>query len=323
MTTNPTPTPLTIEINNPELAALLREKMSDERFNVEEILQATLDWQAAMSAAPPPPQPKEAASLLGATADDDRYVAQARLLDLAVAIKKSDFEIKKFIVIYMLLMQIDANGPYQGASRLAVMLYGIHIAPNRFEEYWRLMRSANVDAEMNTFLKRASDQPDLKDKLMKASKNYGEVARVAEREGLKKTAAEWEKYLKSWEFLTQMMKGLVERGVMNQTQFQDRTGFKYGDMNMAHLGEGIDQVIMGGVLSATGWSGKISGLGNLKVPMAAIIFPTTIVMMDGMEGRRFEFKELGQMFAQSFLMALEGMVMALDEMRTQFDRFFG
>ena len=80
---------------------------------------------------------------------------------------------------------------------------------------------------------------------------------------------------------------------------------------------------MGSVLSATGWSGKISGLGNLKVPMAAIIFPTTIVMMDGMEGRKFEFKELGQMFAQSFVLALEGMVIALDEMRGQFERFFG
>ena len=157
---------------------------------------------------------------------------------------------------------------------------------------------------------------------MNGGKNYAEVAKVAEREGLKKTAAEWEKYLKSWEFLTQMMKSLVERGAMSQTQFKDRTGFQYGDLNMAHLGEGIDQVIMGGVLSATGWSGKISGFGNLKVPMAAIIFPTTIAMMDGMEGRKFEFKELGQMFAQSFLLALEGMVIALDEMRSQFENFF-
>jgi hypothetical protein len=322
MRTDPIPTPLTIEIHDPELAALLREKMRDERFNVEAILQATLDWQAAMSAEPLP-EPKEAVNLLkGATADDERYLAQARLLDLAVAIKKSDFETKKFIVIYMLLMIYDVNGPYQGASRLAVRLYGIFIEPNRFEEYWRLMRSANPDAEMNTFLKRVSEQPDLKNKLMKGSKNYAEVARVAEREGLKKTAAEWEKYLKSWEFLTQMMKGLVERGAMSQTQFKDRTGFQYGDLNMAHLGDGIDQLIMGGVLSATGWSGKISGLGNLKVPMAAIIFPTAIVMMDGMEGRKFEFKELGQMFAQSFVLALEGMVVALDEMRAQFDNFF-
>lgn len=322
MRTDPIPTPLTIEINNPEVAAMLREKMSDERFNVEAILQATLEWQAAMSAEPLP-EPKEAVKLWkGATANDELYLAQARLLDLAVAIKKSDFETKKAIAVYMLLMLSDINGPYQAASRLAARLYGIHIEPNRFEEYWRLMRSANVDAEMNTFLKRVSEQPDLKNKLMKGSKNYAEVARVAEREGLRKTAAEWEKYLKSWEFLTQMMKGLVERGAMNQTQFRDRTGFQYGDLNMARLGEGIDQMIMGGVLSATGWSGKISGLGNLKVPIAAIIFPTTIVMMEGMEGRRFEFKELGQMFAQSFLLALEGMVIALDEMRAQFNNFF-
>ena len=315
-------TPLTIEIHNPEVAVMLREKMSDERFNVEAILQAVLEWQAAMSAEPPP-EPKNAVKLWkGATADDEHYLAQARLLDLAVAIKKSSFETKKYIFIYMLLMLSDVNGPYQAASRLARQLFGIVIEPNRFQDYWRLMRSANVDAEMNAFLKRVSEQPDLKNKLLKGSKNYAEVARVAEREGLKKTAAEWEKYLKSWEFLTQMMKGLVERGAMNQTQFKDRTGFQYGDLNMAHLGEGIDQMIMGGVLSATGWSGKISGLSNFKVPMAALIFPTTIVMMDGMEGRRFEFKELGQMFAQSFLMALEGMVTALDEMRTQFDNFF-
>jgi hypothetical protein len=322
MQTDPIAAPLTIEIHNPEVAALLREKMRDDRFNVEAILQAMLDWQEAISAEPLP-EPKEAVNLLkGATPNDDLYLAQARLLDLAVAIKKSDFETKKFIVIYMLLMLSDVNGPYQGASRLAARLYGIHIEPNRFEEYWRLMRSANPDAEMNTFLKRVSEQPDLKNKLMKGSKNYAEIARVAEREGLKKTAAEWEKYLKSWEFLTQVMKGLVERGAMNQTQFKDRTGFQYGDLNMAHLGEGIDLMIMGGVLSATGWSSKISGLGNLKVPMAAIIFPTTIVMMEGMEGRKFEFKELGQMFAQSFVLALEGMVIALDEMRAQFDNFF-
>jgi len=322
MRTGPMTTPLTIEIHNPEVAVMLREKMSDERFNVEAILQAVLEWQAAMSAEPPP-EPKNAVKLWkGATADDEHYLAQARLLDLAVAIKKSSFETKKYIFIYMLLMLSDVNGPYQAASRLARQLFGIVIEPNRFQDYWRLMRSANVDAEMNAFLKRVSEQPDLKNKLLKGSKNYAEVARVAEREGLKKTAAEWEKYLKSWEFLTQMMKGLVERGAMNQTQFKDRTGFQYGDLNMAHLGEGIDQMIMGGVLSATGWSGKISGLSNFKVPMAALIFPTTIVMMDGMEGRRFEFKELGQMFAQSFLMALEGMVTALDEMRTQFDNFF-
>jgi hypothetical protein len=322
MQTDPLSTPLTIEIHNPEVAAMLREKMNDERFNVEAILQAVLEWQAAMSAEPEP-VPEQAVKLWkGATAADEQYLAQARLLDLAVAIKKSSFETKKYIFIYMMLMLSDVNGPYQGASRLAVQLYGISIEPNRFEDYWRLMRSANVDAEMNTFLKRVSEQPDLKNKLLKGSKNYAEVARVAEREGLKKTAAEWEKYLKSWEFLTQMMKGLVERGVMNQAQFKDRTGFQYGDLNMARLGDGIDQMIMGGVLSATGWSGKISGLGSLKVPMAALIFPATIVMMDGMEGRKFEFKELGQMFAQSFVMALEGMVVALDEMRAQFNHFF-
>ena len=55
-----------------------------------------------------------------------------------------------------------------GASRLALRLYGIFIEPNRFEEYWRLMRSANVDAEMNTFLKRVSEQPDLKNKPWRA-----------------------------------------------------------------------------------------------------------------------------------------------------------
>jgi hypothetical protein len=322
MRTDPIPTPLTIEIHNPEVAALLREKMRDERFNVEAILQATLEWQAAMSAEPLP-EPKNAVKLWkGATADDEQYLAQARLLDLAVAIKKSSLEHKKFIVLAMLLGLSDVNGPYQAASRLARQLFGIFIEPNRFQDYWRLMRSANVDAEMNTFLKRVDEEPDLKNKLMKGSKNYAEVARVAEREGLKKTAAEWEKYLKSWEFLTQMMKGLVERGAMSQTQFKDRTGFQYGDLNIAHLGEGIDQMIMGGVLSATGWSGKISGLGSLKLPMAAIIFPVTFVMMDGMEGRKFEFKELGQMFAQSFLLALEGMVIALDEMRAQFENFF-
>jgi hypothetical protein len=66
----------------------------------------------------------------------------------------------------------------------------------------------------------------------------------------------------------------------------------------------------------------MTGLGEFKVPMAAMIFPATVVIVGGLEGRTFDFKQLGDMFAQSFSHALEAMANALDSMHDTLARIF-
>jgi len=80
---------------------------------------------------------------------------------------------------------------------------------------------------------------------------------------------------------------------------------------------------MAAVLSATGWAAKLVGMSSAKIPMAAIIFPATVVITGGLDGRTFNFKELGDMFKQSFLLALEGMVESLEHFRESMSNFFG
>ena len=70
--------------------------------------------------------------------------------------------------------------------------------------------------------------------------------------------------------------------------------------------------IFDAVLSAAGWATRVGGLSNLKVPIAVIIFPSTAIIMGGLEGQTFTFKEIGNLFAQSFSLALEHAVNALD-----------
>jgi hypothetical protein len=130
------------------------------------------------------------------------------------------------------------------------------------------------------------------------------------------------KYFSSWEFLASMMKALLDRKVITEAQFQERAGFSAREYSASGMGRDLDQDIMAGVLSATGWVGKMTGLSNAKVPMAAIIFPATVVIVGGLEGKTFEFKQLGEMFAQSFLFALEGMVAALENFRETIGRIF-
>lgn len=316
--------PLTLEIRRPELASSLREKMGEADFDVEEVLDRALwmqDLAAGLSSEPVLAATPKLTALASAT---DLYVEQARIIDLAVAFQKADKFTQGAILWAMSMTKYMVRpNKYEYAASLAQHNFGIAIRPDVLEEYWKLIRAPHNDEEINAFFNRASETPPLREKLIAAAKNYTELARVVSANGLKKSPAQLEQYLASWKFLSLMMRAMVERGAMTPEEFKERAGFAYKEWGIAGLGKDMDVEIMGGVLSATGWAGKILGISSAKVPMAAIIFPATAVIMGGMNGEKFNFNQLGNMFAQSFQMALEGMVLALEDLSHTFSKFFG
>lgn len=315
--------PMCIEIHRPELEAMLREKMSGGDFDVEDLLEGALRVRSLMASLEIE-IPRAPLLKVGAPASEmEEYAQQAAVIDFAVALKKGGFEIQRGAIAVMLTMALVKADLYAAAAQIADRFFGISIHPNTLRNYWKLMKSTNHDAQISAFLKRASEDPSTRLKLVGAARNYDEVARIAAAQGLTKSAAELEKYFASWRFLSSMMKGLRDRGAITEEQFRERAGFPSADYGMAGFGPGVDLSIMGGVLSATGWAGKLVGMSSAKVPMAAIIFPTTVVIVGGLEGRTFNFKQLGDMFAQSFLLALEGMVESLEHFRESMGRIFG
>jgi hypothetical protein len=250
------------------------------------------------------------------------YTQQAAVIDLAVAVKKLDFNGKKGLFIVLGLHLLSERTPYDAVSVVANQLFKIYVHPNTLRDYWKLLKAPNDDANINAFLKRTEADPALRKQVLEAAKSYEELAKVAAANGLAASPAEMAKYFSSWEFLASMMKALLDRKVITEAQFQERAGFSAREYSASGMGRDLDQDIMAGVLSATGWVGKMTGLSNAKVPMAAIIFPATVVIVGGLEGKTFEFKQLGEMFAQSFLFALEGMVAALENFRETIGRIF-
>ena len=67
-----------------------------------------------------------------------------------------------------------------------------------------------------------------------------------------------------------------------------------------------------------GWSGM---RGNSTFPIAA--WAATAVMVGGLEGRSFTFREIGDMIADSFLMALQSLAATLTQFRETVRGIFG
>lgn len=66
-----------------------------------------------------------------------------------------------------------------------------------------------------------------------------------------------------------------------------------------------------------------SAFSNLQYPIGVLVFPATAVMVGGLEGRSFTFREIGDMIEDSFLMALQSLAATLTQFRETVRGIFG
>jgi hypothetical protein len=316
---------LALENRDPQLVEALRQRMNDSGLDADKLMALELPqifealgplWKEPVLAPEPEHRP-----LLHATGNEqDLYLEQARILDFAQALHKEDSLTKGHFVIGLILIKLTGNSVFGNLERIAKDRYHISLKADVMRDYWHLIKTGGSDEELTGFFKKASAEPELRKQLQQASKNYDALRAVGVARGVVRTQAEWQSYMSAWEFLGSMMKGLKQRGVLTDAQFEQRTGYSYASTQ--EFFDGVSDTIMGGVLAATGWTGKLTGLSDLKAPIAALIFPVTIVMMDGFEGRTFNFQQLSSMFRDSFLLALEGMTAALGELQHTLSSIF-
>jgi hypothetical protein len=146
---------------------------------------------------------------------------------------------------------------------------------------------------------------------------------VVTANGLVVTALDLQNYIAPWALLVDLLKGLLDRKAITEEQFQHYSGFPSSDSSISGLGPGADRSMMAGLLSASRWAARSVGVSNLQLPIAAVIFPSTAIIIGGFEGQTFSFNQLGSLFQQSFSEALEGMATSLENLHSSVNGIFG
>jgi hypothetical protein len=256
-----------------------------------------------------------------ATDNLDDYSKQASVLNVIVAFHKADprtqLDFSFGSVAYT--MSGGMNG-YQAVAFNAQRVFNITIDPDVLHRYIDLMRTPAPSAQISAFLIKMNADPALAKQVLAAGSNYDAVQRVAAANGLAVTSADLASYIDPWRVLLTLLRGLLERKVITEEQFQ-----KYADYpssTISGFGPDVDRGMMAGLLSASRWATKSTNLSNLSMPIAVIVFPSTAVIIGGLEGQQFTFGQLGSMIQQSFSDALDGMATAVDNFHNSVNSVF-
>jgi hypothetical protein len=250
------------------------------------------------------------------------YAKQAAALDFIVAFQKTPKKGKADFGVAVLQQVLSGRSGYDAIAAVAHQTYKIKIDPDVLRRYVALLRTPTSNAAVSAFLQRVDSNPALKKQILSSASSYEALQRVVSANGLAVAPLDLQNYLAPWQLLANLLKGLLNRKVITEKQFQEHAGFASRDSSLSGYGPDIDQEIMDALLSAAGWATKLPGFGNLKVPVAAIIFPSTAIIMGGFEGQSFTFSQIGDMFAQSFSLALEHMMGALDAFQDSVSSIF-
>ena len=249
---------------------------------------------------------------LAAKAPLDEYAKQAVVLDFIVAWQKAKPQKKGDFASAVLGHVLSRVKGYDAVVMAADQVFQIKMDPAVLQRYVAMLRTPAPTAAVTEFLKTVDAKPELKKQFLSSATSYEALQKVAAANGVKVSTADLRNYVEPWRVMTSLLRGMLDRKIINEQQFKKYTNFAPSETSVAGFGHDVDREIFEAVLSAAGWATRVGGLSNLKVPIAVIIFPSTAIIMGGLEGQTFTFKEIGNLFAQSFSLALEHAVNALD-----------
>jgi hypothetical protein len=250
------------------------------------------------------------------------YSLQAVALDFVIAFQKSDNQTKGNFAGAVLSAILSGQNGYDAIAANANSMFGINVSSDVLRRYIALIKTPVPNAAIGAFMKRVQTEPALKKQFLAASSSFDALQKVATANGLAVTALDLQNYLTPWQLFVSLLKDLLSRGIINTQQFQDHAGFAPNDGSLSGLGQDVDLSLAQAALSASGWATKLTPISDFSLPIGALIFPTTAVIIGGYEGQTFTFKQLGNMFAQGFEDALEGAAEQLEDFHNTLANIF-
>ena len=254
---------------------------------------------------------------------------RAAALDFIAAFMHADKQTKGNFVGAVLGMGLSRRG-----APLAYLLakaseerFGIHVHEHVMKEYLDSLKlTVPSNADVVALLRRVHLDSGLRSRFVAAGTRdafLDAFARFAAANRVDVPRQDLEDFLAPFELLSSTLRGLVERGVITEEQFEERANFSFSEYSQSGMGRDVDQELFGAVFSAAGWATKASVFANLQYPIGVLVFPATAVMVGGLEGRSFTFREIGQMIQDSFLMALQSLAQTLTQFREAVRGLFG
>lgn len=250
------------------------------------------------------------------------YAQQAVALDFVVAFQKSSTQTKVSFASKVAMWVLYGRDGYDAIAINADNVFGIPVSADVLRRYIALIKTPAPSAAIGAFMKRMNANPALKKQFLAASGNYDAMTKVAMANGLVVTALDLQHYLTPWQVFVDLLRGLLQRGVITETQFEDHAGFPSNDGSLSGFGQDTDLSLMQASLSAAGWASRLTPVSDFSMSIGTLIFPSTAIVVGGMEGQRYSFKELGNMFAQGFSDALEATAQQLEDFHDTMSSIF-
>lgn len=253
----------------------------------------------------------------------ENHTERAAALDFIVAFMKADWQTRANVL--SAVIGTGRRAPL--AYRLAIAsqnVFGIHVHEHVMAEYLdSLKKTVPANEAIVAFLRRVHADPNLRKQFVAAATSHDAFASFAAANGLNVPRQDLEDYLSPFELLSSLLRGLLDRGVITKEQFEERAGFSSSEYSQSGMGRDVDEQLFGAVFSAAGWATKASVFSSVQYPIGVLVFPATAVMVGGLEGRSFTFRQIGDMIADSFLMALQSLAATLTQFRETVRGIFG
>lgn len=248
----------------------------------------------------------------------EKHTERAAALDFIVAFMEADKQTKANVVGAVIGNRLSHRRPplAWAIAKASNDVLGIHVHEHVMKEYLdALKKTAPANEAIVAFLRRVHADPSLREQFAAATTSLDAFAKFAAANGLNVPRQELEDYLAPFELLSSLLRGLLDRGVITKEQFEERAGFSSSEYSRSGLGGVVDADLFGAAFAAAGWATKASVFSSLQYPIGVLVFPATAVMIGGLEGRSFTFREIGDMIADSFLAALQSMAATLTQFR--------
>jgi hypothetical protein len=189
---------------------------------------------------------------------------------------------------------------YHAIAAAANSVYGIPVQSDVLRRYVALMKTPAPTKVIGGFLKKMNANPALKKQYLSSAGSYDALAAIAVANGAIVTALDMQNYLTPWQIFVQMLRALLTAGTISPQQFTDHAGFAPDDGGISGMGLAADIALMEASVSAAGWATKLMPISNFSMPIGALVFPTSAIVIAGMEGQTFTSHDVGNMFAQSY-----------------------
>ena len=234
------------------------------------------------------------------------YIAEAHIVDFILAFMKGSRSQNQEAIL-VVIGELRQHIPLAKAISIAALLfYGIPLDAAKLGTFLSTLKHSTPNKALAAFFKRIHGNAALMHQIMAAGTDYVALAKMITANGCPVSAQDLQSYLAPWQFFAAILTGLKAAGKITQAQYDERIGYAENDYTMTGFGPQVDQSMIYGMASASGWVTKLEGFSDFGLPMQLLMVPISTAMYDSLTGEHnFGFKKLGPMMIDGFLGAFQ------------------